>query len=123
MNTENPVIRVLKRRAKYGMATTEPQILDDIRSWFRAEPRKAFRDAVKEGLIVKDGRNFLGQDLWILPGHPIKKPSAAEKAANDAYVKKMMADADAYARERAAERATEQMRLRSQPPTEIRHND
>ncbi len=111
----NPVIRVLERRAKYGATTTEPQILDDIKSWFRAEPRKAFQDAVKEGLIVKDGRNRLGQDFWILPGHPVKKPSAESMARAE----KSMADADAYAKEQAAER----MRLGSQQPAEIRHND
>ncbi len=115
----NPVIPVLKRSAKYGETMTEMQILEDIRSRFYVAPRKAFRDAVKEGLIVKDGKDPFGEDLWILPGHPIKRRSAAEIVADEAYVDNMMAEADAYVEKRATERA----RLNPQPPAQIRHND
>ncbi len=114
----NPVIPVLERRAKYGETMTEPQILDDISSWFYVDADKAFQDAIKEGLIVKDGKNPFGEDLWILPNYPIKKPSAAEMAADEAYVQKVMAEAVAYAKKPVAE----QMPLDTKPPTKIGHN-
>ncbi len=100
MNTENPVIRVLKRMAKYGKTMTEIQILEDVRSCSYANPRKAFQDAIKEGLIAKDGKDLLGRDLWALVGYPIKKPSAEEIAADQAYVDNMMAEIEASTRKR-----------------------
>ncbi len=115
----NPVIPVLKRRARHDTTTTELQILEGVGSWYYGDPRKAFRDAVKEGLIVKDGKNPFGQDLWILVGHPIKEPSAEEIAADQAYVDNMMAEAAAYAKKPVVE----QMPLDTKPPAKIRHND
>ncbi len=114
MNSANPIIRVMKYRAKYGATTTEYQILEDVEPLYYGDPREAFQNAVKKGLIAKDGKNLLGDDLWIIPGHPIKKLTAEEIAEGD----RIMAEADAYARERAAERA----RLNPQPPAKIEHN-
>ncbi len=87
------------------MTATEVQILEDIRSRFYVAPCKAFQAAVKEGLIVKDGKDPFGEDLWILVGHPVKEPSAEEIAVDEAYVDNMMAEADAYVKKRATERA------------------
>ncbi len=114
----NPVIPVLEYRAKYGETMTEPQIIDDISSWFYVDADKAFQDAVKEGLIVKDGKDGMDQDLWVLVNCSVKRP-VRDEAAGDAYVKKVMADADAYVEKRVAER----MRLGPQPTSKIRHND
>ncbi len=112
----NPVIPVLERRAKYGETMTEPQIIDDIASWFYVDADKAFQDAIKEGLIVKDGKNCVDQDLWVLVNCSVKR-LVRDKAAGDAHVKKVMADADAYVEKRVAER----MRSGSWPPAKTGH--
>ncbi len=114
----NPVIPILENRAKLGETMTTLQILEEMSSWYYVDVDKEFQNAIDEGLIVKDGKDDLGQDLWVLANCSVKRP-VQDVAAETAHVKKMMAGAVAYARERAAERA----RLNPQPPAEIRHND
>ncbi len=50
------------------MATNEAQIYGGITSCSSADPREVFQAAVKGGLIVKDGKDPFGDDLWILVG-------------------------------------------------------
>ncbi len=112
----NPVISILEYRAKLGEPMSTSQIMDDIGSWFYVDDDKVFRDAVREGLIVKDGKDDLGEDLWVLANCSIKK-QAPDK--NLPSAEEMMTDADAYAKKRAAERA----RLNSQPTAKTEHDN